>query len=142
METGDIPMRTVEYLDECKKKLGITSNYALAKALDITEQRMHDYYKGKHAPDEYGCFRIAECLEIDPAIVIAEIRAETEKNPRKREFFKVFRGACGKAAAGIILGLALSFSLLNVPGDGAVNLNGSLVAMTAAALFYYRRYFA
>ncbi|GAB7562834.1 hypothetical protein LG202_08730 [Methylobacillus methanolivorans] len=135
-------MRQIEYFDECKKKLGITSNYALAKALDLSESRVSDYYKGRHTPDNYACFKIAETLEIDPAVVIAEISAENEKNEKKREFFKVFRGACGKAAAGIILGLALSFSLLNVPGDGAVNLNGSLVAVTAAALFYYRRYFA
>lgn len=134
-------MKTVEYLDECKKKLGITSNYALAKALDIAEQRIHDYYKGRNGPDEYGCFKIAECLEIDPAIVIAEIRAETEKNPRKREFFRVFRGACGKAAAGIILGLALSFSLVNAPGDGAAALNSGLAAATATLLFLHRRYF-
>lgn len=135
-------MKVIEFLDGCKKKLDVSSNYALAKVLDIPEPRIHDYYKGKAMPDEYGCFRIAECLEIDPAIVIAEIRAETEKNPRKREFFKVFRGACGKAAAGIILVLGLSFSLLNVPGDGAAAVNGSLAAGTAAALFYYRRYFA
>lgn len=134
-------MKTVEYLDECKKKLDITSNYALAKALDIAEQRIHDYYKGRNGPDDYGCFKIAECLAIDPAIVIAEIRAETEKNPRKREFFRVFRGACGKAAAGIILGLALSLSLLGAPEGGAAALNSGLVAGAAAALFYYRRYF-
>ncbi|MFL9711436.1 helix-turn-helix domain-containing protein [Methylobacillus sp. Pita1] len=135
-------MRQIEYFDECKKKLGITSNYALAKALDLSESRVSDYYKGRHTPDNYACFKIAETLEIDPAVVIAEISAENEKNEKKREFFKVFRGACGKAAAGIILVLGLSFSLLNVPGDGAAAVNGSLAAGAAAALFYYRRYFA
>ena len=135
-------MKVIEFLDECKKKLDISSNYALAKALEIPEPRIHDYYKNKGTPDEYACFKFAECLEIDPAIVIAEIRAETEKNPRKREFFRVFRGACGKAAAGIILGLALSFSLVNAPGDGAAALNSGLAAATAALLFLHRRYFA
>lgn len=121
-------MKQIEYFDECKKKLGISSNYALSKALDLSESRVSDYYKGRHTPDNYACFKIAETLEIDPAIVIAEINAETEKNPRKREFFRVFRGACGKAAAGIILVLGLSFSLLGAPGDGAAALNSGLAA--------------
>lgn len=134
-------MKTIELLDECKKKLEVTSNYALAKALDVAEPRIHEYYKGKAMPDEFACFKIAETLEINPAVVIAEIRAELEKNPKKREYFKVFRGACGKAAAGTILGLVLSLSLLAGFADGVPNISGSVVAATAVTLFYYRRYF-
>ncbi|HSH72831.1 MAG TPA: hypothetical protein VK974_07215 [Methylophilaceae bacterium] len=133
-------MKTIEYLDECKKKLNITSNYALAKHIDVPEQRVHDYYKGRNGPDDYACFKIAECIGIDPAIVIAEIRSETETSEKKREYFKVFRGASRKAGVVIILALALSLSLLNAPEVG--DHSGSVATVLGGLVFLYRRYFA
>jgi len=135
-------MKLAEYLDDCKKKLGVTTSYQLAKHIDIPTNKLSEYYAGKHLPDDYVLFQIAELLQIDPAIVIAEVRSEMEKNPKKREYFKVFRGACGKAAAGIILGLALSISLLSVSGDGGHRLTGSVVVAIAATAFLRFRYCA
>ncbi len=136
-------MDAVCYLDECKAKLGVGTNYALAKALNINQSRIGEYYKGKTIPDDYACFKFAECLEIDPAIVIAEIRASSEKNPEKREYFRAFRGACGKAAAGIMLALALSVFFASAPPDGAMSkLAAGAAAVAASAAFLRRSHFA
>jgi len=130
------------YLDECKEKLDIKSNYALAKALNVKDNIIGYYYSGERVPDEFACFKIAEVLEIDPAIVIAEIRAESEKDPKKREYFRAFRGACGKAAAGIMLALALSVFFANVPPDGARSSLVAAATIAATAAFLRRPHFA
>jgi len=88
-------MDAIAYMDECKEKLGITSNYALHKATGITEARISDYYKGKCIPDEFACFKFAEILEMSPVIVIAEIQMTNTKKPDKALFFKHFLTTVG-----------------------------------------------
>jgi len=88
-------MDATGYLDSCKEKLGVTSSYALSKVIDISEQRISDYYKGKNVPDEYACFRFAEILEMSPVVVIAEIQAANSKKPDKALFFKHFLTTVG-----------------------------------------------
>lgn len=81
-------MRTKELLLECKVKLGVKSDYALAQGLNIARQRISDYMDESRKPDEYACFKIAECLEKDPALIIAEIRAE--EGEKHAEYFRDF----------------------------------------------------
>lgn len=109
--------KTAEFLDKCKEKLNISSTYALAKYFDIDETALRNYYAGRRIPDEFSCFKIAEILEIDPAYVIAQIKSESEKNEKKRDYFRSFGGTSRKIAASIILGLALSLSWLSAGSD-------------------------
>lgn len=71
-------MKTKELMLECKIKLKISSDYGIAKALDILPQRVSDYMKGTRKADEYACFKIAECLGRDPSQIIAEVNAESD----------------------------------------------------------------
>lgn len=82
--------RIKELLDQIKTQQGITSNYALAKLLEINESRIGEYYKGIVKPDDYAITRVALILQMEPMNVLAEIRAETEKNPQKRRFWVNF----------------------------------------------------
>lgn len=103
-------MKTTEYLDKCKEKLGISSTYALAKAFDVDERKLHEHYKGKGA-SEYIYFKIAQVLEMDAAYIIADIKSETEKDEVKRDFFKSFAGTLTK---GVKIGLVvLCLSMIN-----------------------------
>lgn len=112
--------KTAEYLDKCKEKLNISSTYALAKEWEVGENLLHNYYTGKSHPDEFMCFRIAEVLEIDPAYVIAQIKSESEKNEKKRDYFRSFGGTSRKIAASIMLAVALSTTLLSALPHGSV----------------------
>lgn len=80
--------RAATYLNRAKKKLGITTDYQLAKQLGVSRGAVNNYRKKRSTFDEYTAFQIAEILEIDPAIVIANIKAETEKDEFKREFWE------------------------------------------------------
>lgn len=105
-------MKTIEYLDKCKEKLLMSSTYELAHYMDVSEQLLSNYYRGRNEADDYMCFKMAEILEFDPAYVIASIKAESEKNEKKASYFRSFSGASRKIAASTVLAVLLSFTFL------------------------------
>lgn len=98
-------METIDYIKACKEKLGIESNYALAKETGIPESRLSEYMRGKRAPDEFACFKFAEILGLSPAQVIAEVQARSAKSETKRLYFQRFFSTAG---LWIILGVGLA----------------------------------
>jgi len=82
--------RFAQLLDQIKAQQGITSNYGLEKLLGIKQARLSDYYKGICNPDDYAITRVALMLHMEPIHLIAEIRAEDEKNATKKEFWRNF----------------------------------------------------
>lgn len=127
---------TIEFLDDCKKRLGLSSTYALAKAWDMSEVVLGRYYKGDRTPDEFACFKIAETLGIDAAYVIAKIKSETEKDPKKAEYFKVFGGVLRKQAVNIMLVLVCVTSLLSAPDTGDDNVFVAAASSAATVLIH------
>ncbi|MDD5392810.1 MAG: helix-turn-helix transcriptional regulator [Thiothrix sp.] len=81
-------MKTEQLLDAAREKLGLSSDYALAKAIGVGKGRIGHYRTGLRKPDEQACFQLAEILEIEPAAVIAAVRLEGEREPGKVEFWK------------------------------------------------------
>lgn len=80
-----------EYLDRAKEKMGLKSDYALAKRFEVSNGHMPEYRSGKRALSPYLCAKLAITLELDPAEVIADIEAQREKNPKRAEFWRSFR---------------------------------------------------
>ncbi|MBC3930375.1 DUF3693 domain-containing protein [Undibacterium curvum] len=74
-------MNTVEYLNHAKEKLGITSDYALAKSLEMSRSGMSALINGKVTMSDETAMKVAEILGKHPAIVLADMHAEREKNP-------------------------------------------------------------
>lgn len=77
-------MNTLEYLDACKKRLGITSEYALAKALNIGQPALIGYRAGRTTFNDDTALSVAEILGINPLQVIATANAERAKTPEQR----------------------------------------------------------
>lgn len=96
-------MNSKDYVEACKIKIGCKSYYKLAKILNILESDLTFYKSGKRIASTYAAFKFAEILGIEPAIVLADIASEMEKNPMKKEFFKDFIARCGKTLAAVIL---------------------------------------
>jgi hypothetical protein len=119
-----------ELLLECKVKLGIQSDYKLAQALELHTARISAYMNGEETPDAYPCDRKALVLEKDPPDLIAELKAEPEKNEKRREFW---RNCLARAKQAATLGtLALLFPA-SLRGGAARDREGA---------FFRRRYFA
>lgn len=92
------------YIDQVRKLTETGSDYAVAKKLGITRQRMSHYKHGRHYFDDELAFRVAELLKVSPAEVIAAVHLEKSSTPEKQAFWK--KALEKAAAAGITAVLA------------------------------------
>ncbi len=77
-------MNTKEYLHAVKVKTGITSDYALAARLGVTRSAVSKMQQGGVSFGDDVALTIAEILEVEPLVVIAEANAERAKTPEMR----------------------------------------------------------
>lgn len=88
-------MNTLEYLDAAKKRLGIDSDYALAKALKVRTSTISNYRSRRSEMDDEIAAKVAGLLEVHPGLVILDIRRERAKTPAEQsiwqEIYKGFR---------------------------------------------------
>lgn len=104
-------MQPATLVQQVKDRLGIKTNYALSKALDISEARLSEYSRNLRTPDNYAIARFAKVLGIDPWTLLKQIEAETEKNPQRREWWN-------KAASFIVaLVLGVNFFVTPTPAN-------------------------
>ena len=80
-------MDTLEYLDAIKKKQGLTSDYQLARILELMPSNITAYRKKRRVMDDYIAARVADMLGIDSIEVIAVANSERENDPEKRSFW-------------------------------------------------------
>lgn len=116
-------MKPNEYLDAAKARLNITSDYELAKRLELANGSLSGIRSGHRNIPLDVAFRLAITLELDPAQVVADLEAQREKNEKRRGFWRSFqsRAACTAAVLGITLAsllFAISGSVQNPPGGG------------------------
>lgn len=77
-------MKAAEWIDRVKKKLGIESDYAAAKALGISRNAISTYRAKGSTLDEAASLSVASALGIAPAGVILDQIAERVKAPEVR----------------------------------------------------------
>jgi transcriptional regulator with XRE-family HTH domain len=77
-------MNTLEYLAACKTALGIESDYALAKALGVSQTGISNYRTGRSRMDDDVALKVAEILQLHPLQVIAAANAERAKTPEQK----------------------------------------------------------
>jgi predicted transcriptional regulator len=77
-------MNTLEFLEAVKEKRGITSDYALAKVLGITQAGVSSYRTGKSGLSDDVALTVAEILQLHPMQVIASANAERAKTPEQK----------------------------------------------------------
>lgn len=96
-------MEIEKLLDDCKSALGVESDYALAKALDIHTGLISDYRALKREPDEYACLKFAEVLGLDAEMLIVHFAARKAKNPKVKEYLQKKLADLGGLAASIFI---------------------------------------
>lgn len=98
-------MQTLELLAELARARGLKSDYAVAKYLNITTQRMSRYRRGIDNLGDELAVRIADELGIDAGAVLADLSAERAKSDKVRAAWK--RLAKSAAASALVVFLAL-----------------------------------
>lgn len=81
---------TQTLLQRCKAELGIESDYALAKAFEMSPQAIGRYQSGDRQMDNWTACKVAGILGMEPMEVIAISELEREKNETKRKFWESF----------------------------------------------------
>lgn len=107
--------KVIELLNKVKTAKNITSDYALAKALDVPNQRICDYYKGNRIPDEYVCLQIAKALGLNYDVISAMVRMEAEKDEKSRNAWREYYKSIGGIAASIALVFFCVVTLIVTP---------------------------
>ena len=130
-------MQISDYLDAAKKRLSVESDYELAKRLGVGRAALCGIRKGNRAVPLDVAFKIAITLELDPAVVVADLEAQREKNEERRAFWSGFLSRAAAVAA-LVCTLALSYS--GISAKEAATLGGEV--MTASAVFFLRRKYA
>jgi transcriptional regulator with XRE-family HTH domain len=102
-------MNSIERLLQCKVKLGIKSDYALAKALGINRGSMTGYMTGKRQPDVYMAIKMAEILKVHPLMLIAEFEIETAKTVERQAFWANFAQRIKSGLVGIVVLICSAF---------------------------------
>ena len=97
-----------ELLDAAKKEAELPSDYALAKALGMSNAYIADWRKGKGHPSVEAATKLATLAKRDALTVIGWIEMQTAKKEKSRDYWKKFLQQHG-AVASLIGAAALPF---------------------------------
>lgn len=81
---------TIDLLNRVKAAYGLESDYALAKKMGVSRQRIHKYLRLGSVMDDEAAFIIASLLDLCPAQIVACMhmeRAEKMEDKKKVSFW-------------------------------------------------------
>ena len=108
-------MKSADYIELLREKNGW--NYTeCAEALGLSKQSMTSYRNNNVEMEDETCIAVAELLELDPLLVIANVRAARHKSGKAKDFWEKI----ASTAAGIILCVSASAATL-YPTDSIAN---------------------
>lgn len=109
---------TQKYLADCKRKLGIESDYALAKSLGLSRAMVSEYQNTGRTMSDATAIRVAELLDIEPREVFAAMQVDRAQSDVQRKAWEwLYRAA--KKAAGAAASVALGAALIGPSPQGA-----------------------
>lgn len=118
---------TRQYLADVKRRLSLSSNYGLAKRLEISEQAIANLMSGG-VMSATTAAKVAEILELEPLQVIADAELERAKSSRDRELWARIRAAA--TIAGGAIGAAVLYQVI----AGGFDINGFSAALAALSV--------
>jgi len=100
------------YIDEIKRKHGITSDYAVSKLLDVPRQSMTNFKNGRSSFDTNLVFKVAELTGHNELEIIANIRASKEKDPAFMKKWQALAKQLSGLAVSVLIGHFVLFGML------------------------------
>lgn len=107
-------------IDQARTRANLPSDYALAKAIGISQSNVTGWRKGKRHPSDEEAVQLATLAGLEEMQVIAAIHYECATTEKKKEFWKCYLESRGIAAT---LGcVALGVSLVLTPEPATANI--------------------
>lgn len=104
-----------DLIDQARNHANLTSDYALAKALGISQSNVTGWRKGKRHPSDEEAVQLATLAGLEEMKVIAAIHYETATTEKKREFWKCYLESRGIAATACMIALGISILITPDP---------------------------
>ncbi len=105
--------KTAYYIDLAKKNAGITSDYMLAKLLNVDRRVISNHRNGRPFSDEMT-FRIAILAQVNPAEITAAINEEKARTPEKKKFwrgqFRTLRNTTGLTLFAVLINFPMTYN--------------------------------
>lgn len=134
---------TQQYMIEVKNKLGIDSDYALAKALHVSKTTVSNYRNGGTAFSPKVCFRVAEILGIHPGVLFSAMEIDRHDGMQSEIdtwtfIYKSTFKAASRLQAGVAHVLALvAVAIVSIAAYAPESRAGALPASISAAQSVY-----
>jgi hypothetical protein len=81
-------MTAAEYMDALQLKLGVNSDYAVARVIGVSRQAASRYRLGMGHFDDEIARKVGEILEIHPGIVMLHMYADRTRDEGIKELWK------------------------------------------------------
>lgn len=104
-----------ELLDECKKRLGVESDYELHKLTGMNEAAISKCRRQIGNPNNQMLFIIAEVLGIEERKLIAQFEVQFAKSDKTKEFWQKKLRALGGMAASVAVLIVTLIVTTGVP---------------------------
>lgn len=82
-------MKAHEWIDRLKVAKGLPSDYAAAKVLDVTRAAISNYRSRSSTLDDETAYKLANAMEINPLLVLADQVAERVKDDTVQSVWRV-----------------------------------------------------
>jgi transcriptional regulator with XRE-family HTH domain len=90
-------MQTIDFLNELKAVYGLTSDYQLAKKLQLTTSAITNYRSGRNFLNDEMALKVADLLDVDPLIVMACVHAERYSRAGSADVFNFWADVAERA---------------------------------------------
>lgn len=81
-------MNSADYIKRIQEKTPTGSVYSVAKLMGLPITSVQNYAYGLRQFDDLAAMKVAEILDLDGLAVLADVRASTEKDAKRREFWE------------------------------------------------------
>lgn len=106
-------MNSKDFIEQVKVKHGLPSNYAAARFLGMTDQRISAYARGRREFDDETAKKVAEALDLEPIYVMLQVQAERAP---QHEIKVIWRQAAEAMLTAAKKGHATGLALLAIIG--------------------------
>ncbi len=118
-------------LDKARKLCEPQTDYALAKRLEVSTQRMSNWRNRESVPDNETAFRLAKILRMPATDVIAYFEEDKARTPQKRAFWT-------RQLPRVLSSIAIGAAVLHAAGGSLIDDAGAAIssAATSPAIHY------
>lgn len=109
-------MKAAQWIDRVKQVKGWDSDYRVAKSLGFKGNTISMYRAHGGTMDDTICMKVAQALEIDPALVLTDQAMERAKDAETRSAWSAVLQRLGGVAAGVLAVVGVNPALLDDVG--------------------------